>query len=62
MKLPEDANDEKKQAPPDMDEACIKNPYYSKELLTRAEALDAINLISSMLVIDGTIRSQDSSK
>lgn len=33
--------------------SCIRNPFFGKELLTRAEALDCINLLSSMLIVDG---------
>lgn len=51
MLLPESAAvlspPEKKQG-----EVLIKNPFPGKELLTFRQALDAINMLSAMLLID----------
>jgi hypothetical protein len=56
MKLPDDEGYEE----PDNDAlpkgAYILNPYHNKKLLTKEEALNAINVFSAMLLVDGDIR------
>jgi len=41
---------------PGLNEAYIRNPYPGKELLTVEEALDSINRISGMILIDKRYR------
>lgn len=43
--------------PVDAGEAYITNPYPGRNLLTRAEAMNAINALSGMLLVDGIRRS-----
>ena len=59
MRLPESAADltpDSNQELPGMEEAYIMNPYPGKDLLTRHEALNIINVLSGMLLIDGSNR------
>ena len=57
MKIPESAN-----VTPDMVlqqaeiSAYIKNPYVQKEFLTYEEAINTINLLSGMILIDVNCR------
>jgi hypothetical protein len=46
-------NEENERYLPGIEEEIITNPYPGKGLLTRMEALDAINRLSSMMLIDG---------
>jgi hypothetical protein len=43
---------------PDRGEAYVPNPFFRKELLTRIEALDCINLLAGALIADERIRSR----
>jgi len=62
MKIPDSAADpgHDNESLPDANEAYIMNPYPGKELLTRHEALNAINALSGMLLIDGNKRNKQS--
>lgn len=51
MKVPESGADELKKIP-ETSERYIKNPHYGKEFLTQYEAVDLINILSSMLMAD----------
>lgn len=59
VKLPESAadpvSDEDRYIPP-ADSRYIPNPYQGRELLTRREALNMINALTGMLLIDGDNR------
>ena len=50
-----DVTPETKIETPGENQAYIKNPYV-KAMLTRSEALNAINLLSGMLLIDVNLR------
>lgn len=59
MKLPQMASGPPRkieEGPPSFTEAYIPNPYASKELLTFAEALDLLNMISGELMADARQR------
>ena len=51
MKVPGSAADEAVSVPVG-NEQIISNPHYGKEYLTRFEALDAINMLSAILMAD----------
>lgn len=60
MRLPQSASDTMmpiEEGPPSFTEAYIPNPYAGKELLTFAEALDLLNMISGELMADARQRS-----
>jgi hypothetical protein len=69
MKLPESAADIIPKNPilpdgrkidmPDKNEAYIINPYVGKKMLTKNEALNAINLLSGMVLIDVSNRRRE---
>lgn len=50
---PEDIKDEI----PDINSEFINNPHYGKKVLTRFEALDIINQLSMILIVDERNRS-----
>lgn len=60
MKVPESAADpgHDNAELPGADDAYIANPYPGKKLLTRHEAMNAINALSGMLLIDGNTRNR----
>jgi|GEM_PF-6617314 len=47
---------EKIRGIPDANDAYINNPGFEKEFLTKIEALNIINHLSGVLLIDGRIR------
>ena len=47
---------EKIRGIPDVNDAYINNPGFEKEFLTKIEALNMINYLSGVLLIDGRIR------
>lgn len=55
MNIPETGADELKNIPT-TEEAYITNPFCGKEYLTPAEAIDAINMLSGMLLVDSKTR------
>jgi hypothetical protein len=63
MKTPEAASDDDVPVKipdgniPGTDEKYIPNPFPGREVLTRFEAMDAINLISAALMADERFRS-----
>lgn len=62
MRLPDSGGDfhednpvEEKYVPPEGTEY-IMNPYYGKQMLSRRDAINAINMLAGMLLIDGDNR------
>ena len=55
MRLPGDET-VKEEGLPGTDEAYIMNPVMGERLLTRHQALNAINVLSAILLADGSIR------
>lgn len=51
MRVPASASDNVPNVPTG-NEQIISNPHYGKEYLTRFEALDAINMLSAILMAD----------
>lgn len=58
MKIPESAAS-KPVGLPDKGDAYIQNPHYGKEHLTIFEAIDAINMLSGMIMSDLRFRGGD---
>lgn len=58
MELPKTADGVPSEEKPKENERYIINPYHGLEVLTRQEALNAINVLSGMLLIDGIRRNR----
>ena len=54
MRLPDPQG--KDEPIPQATDEYIENPHYGKQYLTRFEALDVINMLSSMLMADTRFR------